>query len=96
MDPRADHFALFGLDRGFRLDLSDLDSRYRDVQAQVHPDRFAHAGDAERRLSRLAAWVLDADRQGLVWRLDLPGRDIPLGHGELHRRRALEALALWS
>jgi molecular chaperone HscB len=51
MDPRADHFALFGLDRGFRLDLSDLDSRYRDVQAQVHPDRFAGAGDAERRLS---------------------------------------------
>lgn len=51
MDPRADHFALFGLDRGFRLDLSDLDSRYRDVQAQVHPDRFTGAGDAERRLS---------------------------------------------
>ena len=51
MDPRADHFALFGLDRGFRLDLSDLDSRYRDIQAQVHPDRFAHAGEAERRLS---------------------------------------------
>ena len=51
MDPRADHFALFGLDRGFRLDLSDLDSRYRDVQALVHPDRFTGTGDAERRLS---------------------------------------------
>jgi molecular chaperone HscB len=51
MDPRADHFALFGLNREFRLDLSDLDSRYRDIQAQVHPDRFAHAGEAERRLS---------------------------------------------
>ena len=51
MDPRSDHFALFGLSREFRLDLSDLDSRYRDIQAQVHPDRFAHAGDAERRLS---------------------------------------------
>lgn len=51
MDFRADHFSLFGLNRAFRLDLSDLDSRYRDIQAQVHPDRFAHAGDAERRLS---------------------------------------------
>ncbi|MGV0975139.1 MAG: Fe-S protein assembly co-chaperone HscB [Azonexus sp.] len=51
MDFRADHFALFGLNRGFRLDLSDLDSRYRDIQAQVHPDRFAHAGEAERRVS---------------------------------------------
>ena len=51
MDLRADHFSLFGLNRGFRLDLSDLDSRYRDIQAQVHPDRFAHAGEAERRIS---------------------------------------------
>ncbi len=51
MDFRADHFALFGLGRAFRLDLSDLDSRYRDIQSQVHPDRFANAGDAERRLS---------------------------------------------
>jgi len=51
MDIRADHFSLFGLIPGFRVDLSDLDSRYRDIQAQVHPDRFANAGDAERRLS---------------------------------------------
>jgi molecular chaperone HscB len=51
MDFRADHFSLFGLNPGFRLDLSDLDSRYRDIQAQVHPDRFVNAGDAERRLS---------------------------------------------
>ena len=51
MDLRADHFSLFGLNRGFRLDLSDLDSRYRDIQAQVHPDRFANASDAERRMS---------------------------------------------
>ncbi|UCV30091.1 Fe-S protein assembly co-chaperone HscB [Ferribacterium limneticum] len=51
MDLRADHFSLFGLNRGFRIDLSDLDSRYRDVQAQVHPDRFANASDAERRMS---------------------------------------------
>ena len=51
MDFRADHFSLFGLNRAFRLDLSDLDSRYRDIQARVHPDRFVNAGDAERRLS---------------------------------------------
>ncbi len=51
MDFKADHFALFGIKAAFGLDLSDLDSRYRDIQAQVHPDRFAHAGEAERRLS---------------------------------------------
>ncbi len=51
MDLSADFFKLFGLTPGFRLSLSELDSRYRDVQAQVHPDRFINAGDAERRLS---------------------------------------------
>ena len=51
MDFKADHFVLFGIKPAFRLDLSDLDSRYRDIQAQVHPDRFANAGEAERRLS---------------------------------------------
>jgi DnaJ-domain-containing protein 1 len=34
------------MNRAFRLDLSDLDSRYRDIQAQVHPDRFVNAGEA--------------------------------------------------
>ena len=51
MDLTADFFSLFGLPKTFRLNLSELDSRYRDVQAQVHPDRFANAAEAERRLS---------------------------------------------
>ena len=51
MDLTADFFSLFQLPRAFRLDIPDLDVRYREVQGQVHPDRFAHAGDAERRLS---------------------------------------------
>ncbi len=51
MDLTADFFSLFELPRTFRLNLSELDSRFRDVQAQVHPDRFAHATEAERRLS---------------------------------------------
>ena len=51
MDLSADFFSLFELPRSFRLNLSELDSRFRDVQAQVHPDRFAHATESERRLS---------------------------------------------
>ena len=51
MDFNADHFSLFNLPRTFRLDASLLDQRYREIQAQVHPDRFAHAGVAEQRLS---------------------------------------------
>ena len=47
----SNHFELFGLAPAFSLDLARLDSAYRDIQSQVHPDRYAHAGDAERRAS---------------------------------------------
>lgn len=45
------HFELFGLAPAFALDAEALEERYRDIQSRVHPDRFAHAGDAERRAS---------------------------------------------
>jgi len=51
MDFNADHFSLFGLPRSYRLDSLALDKRYREIQSEVHPDRFAQAGDSERRLS---------------------------------------------
>jgi len=57
---------------------------------------FAQAGavDAEHRLSRLAAWVLQADKLGLDYGLRLPGQEIAPAAGEAHKRRCLEALAL--
>jgi uncharacterized protein (DUF58 family) len=51
--------------------------------------------DPEARLSRLAAWVLAAERAGLLHGLRLPGLELAPGSGEAHRRQALEALALW-
>jgi molecular chaperone HscB len=45
------HFELFGLAPAFRLDKEALEEAYREIQSRVHPDRFAHAGDAERRAS---------------------------------------------
>ena len=45
------HFELFGLSPAFALDAEALERSYRDIQSRVHPDRFAHAGDAERRAS---------------------------------------------
>src|SRR3981081_3998018 len=47
----SNHFELFGLEPVYALNAESLDSAYRDIQAKVHPDRFAHAGDAERRAS---------------------------------------------
>jgi molecular chaperone HscB len=45
------YFELFGLAPAFSIDLESLEKAYREIQARVHPDRFAHAGDAERRAS---------------------------------------------
>ena len=45
------HFELFGLAPAFALEAEALERSYRDIQSKVHPDRFAHAGDAERRAS---------------------------------------------
>jgi len=55
------HFELFGLPARFDVDLAQLDTRYRELQREVHPDRFAAAPDAERRVSmQLATRVNEA------------------------------------
>ena len=57
---------------------------------------FMQAGsaDIERKLSRLCAWVLQAERLGLAYGLRLPAREIKPASGEAHKRQCLEALAL--
>ena len=49
----------------------------------------------EQRLSRLAGWVLAAERGGALYGLRLPGTELPPGRGEPHRASCLEALALY-
>lgn len=50
--------------------------------------------DIEQRLSRLTAWVLQAEATGLAYGLRLPGVELPVSHGRSHLDRCLEALAL--
>ena len=45
------HFDLFQIPAKFSIDLGALDAAYRDVQGQVHPDRFVNATDAEKRVA---------------------------------------------
>jgi molecular chaperone HscB len=47
----TNHFELFGLQPRFSLETESLDRSYREIQEQVHPDRHASGGDAERRAS---------------------------------------------
>ena len=57
---------------------------------------YALAGSqgTEQKLSRLCAWVLQADKLGLDYGLRLPAREIMPASGDAHRRACLEALAL--
>ena len=47
----ANHFELLGLPVRFAIDRSRLDAAWRELQARVHPDRFAAGSDAERRVA---------------------------------------------
>ena len=51
MNLESDDFELFGLDRRFELDRQALDARWRALQAEVHPDRFAARGAAAQRVA---------------------------------------------
>ncbi len=46
-----DDFQLFGLPAGFALDRAALDERWKALQRQAHPDRFAAQGAAAQRVA---------------------------------------------
>ncbi len=71
----------------------------RDAQQSHRQELWldvAHAQlpDLEARISRVTAWVLQADRLGLDYGLRVPGREISPANGAAHRVQCLEALAL--
>lgn len=46
-----DDFTLFDLPRRHAIDRAELDRRWRALQSEVHPDRFAAQGDAAQRVA---------------------------------------------
>lgn len=45
------HFELFQLPVRFDVDMAALNAAYHEVQGRVHPDKFAHASDTEKRVA---------------------------------------------
>ena len=82
-DLSRNHFELFGLPARFDVPLDQVDVSYRNIQNEVHPDRFAHASEAERRVSMQwatrvneAYQILKSPLQRATYLLELRGKDV--------------------
>jgi uncharacterized protein (DUF58 family) len=65
-------------------------------QQQSWVDWQALAGLAvEDRLSVMAGWLLQLEKQQVAWGLRLPNQELALGTGERHKHQALQMLALY-
>ena len=51
IDLAHNYFDLFGLPVRYRYDPGSLERAYRQLQSQVHPDRFAAGSDAQKRVA---------------------------------------------
>ena len=51
MNLQSDDFELMGLPRQFALDRAVLDERWKELQKQTHPDRFAGEGGVAQRVA---------------------------------------------
>ncbi len=52
--------------------------------------------DIESRISQLCLWLLQAERRGLMYGLEIPGALISIGHGDSHLENCLTTLATWN
>lgn len=51
MNLQSDDFELFGLPRQFAQERSAIDARWKELQREAHPDRFAAQGAAAQRVA---------------------------------------------
>ncbi len=64
-DLSQSHFSLFGLPERFALDQTVLQSRYRELQARFHPDKFVAADPSAQRTAMQIASRLNEAYQTL-------------------------------
>ena len=83
MDFKQNYFEIFQLPREFHLDVAELGERFRQLQKNVHPDKFVNASDREKRLSMQWTAQINAAYSTLksrlpraIYLLGLDGTDI--------------------
>jgi molecular chaperone HscB len=59
------YFELFGLEAKFNIDLATLESNYRKIQSESHPDRFVTASATEKLKSMQTATLANVAYQAL-------------------------------
>ena len=65
MDFNQNYFEIFGLPIDFNVDSDQLAERYRELQKELHPDRFASSTDQEKRLSMQWSALVNTGRETL-------------------------------
>ncbi|XP_064609812.1 iron-sulfur cluster co-chaperone protein HscB-like [Liolophura sinensis] len=49
--PNMDHFQLFNLEKSFNLNEESLSQKFKDLQRQLHPDKFTQKSETEQQYS---------------------------------------------
>jgi molecular chaperone HscB len=62
---RQNYFDLFGIPKQFKVDLPALEKAYLLIQQEVHPDRHATSGDAQKRVALQMATLVNTAYQTL-------------------------------
>jgi len=96
VDLKKSFFQVFGLTPQYDLDMNQLMNAYRELQKQVHPDRFATASDREKRFSMQWTSYLNEGLETLkspvrraIYLLKLKGIEI-----DLHDNRVVDPVFL--
>jgi uncharacterized protein (DUF58 family) len=80
--------------KGMGMQVRTFDSNHSPTNAILSLEKTRHS-QTEKQLSRLCAWVLEAESQKGQFALHLPGDTLASNCGEIHYRSALKALALY-
>lgn len=67
-----------------------------DTSSQWFDFDVVPAQDLESRLSVLTRWIVDTDQSRADYGMRLPGQEFAPAHGDAHKQRCLEALALYA